>query len=109
MASINASTGQIGQTNYCASKAGILGFTKALALENATKGITVNAIAPGYVETDMVTKIDATILQHIVDSIPVKRLGQGDEIARCALFLASEESSYITGTTLHINGGKFMG
>ena len=109
MASINASTGQIGQTNYCASKAGIIGFTKALALENATKGITVNAIAPGYVETDMVTKIDATILQHIVDSIPVKRLGQGDEIARCALFLASEESSYITGTTLHINGGKFMG
>lgn len=108
IASINAFTGQIGQTNYCAAKAGMIGFTKSLALENASKGITVNAIAPGYIETDMTAKIDASIMKHIIDTIPQKRLGTADEVAHSVYFLADEKAAYITGTTLHINGGKLM-
>lgn len=108
MSSINALVGQIGQTNYSAAKAGILGFTKSLAREVAAKGITVNAIAPGYIETDMVTAIKPEIRQSIVAEIPVKRFGTVKEIARAILFLISEDAGYITGETLSINGGHHM-
>lgn len=107
LTSVNALKGQVGQTNYCASKAGLIGFVKALALENANKNITVNAIAPGYTNTDMVADIDKSILEKIVDSIPAKRLGTPEEIAECVAFLLSDKSSYITGSTLHINGGLY--
>ena len=105
--SVNALKGQIGQTNYCAAKAGLIGFVKALALENANKNITVNAIAPGYTETDMVASIDPSILAKIVESIPSKRLGKPEEIADSIAFFLSDKASYITGTTLHINGGLY--
>lgn len=105
ISSVNALKGQVGQANYCASKAGIIGFTKALALENATKGITVNAIAPGYIDTDMVRAISKPILEQIISKIPLGRLGQAEEIARAVVFLADEGSGYITGETLNINGG----
>lgn len=108
ISSINAQAGQLGQTNYCASKAGIIGFTKALAGESAAKGITVNCIAPGYVTTDMVAKVPEHILQGIIDSIPVKRLGKPEEIARAIAFIVDEESGYITGETFSINGGHYM-
>ena len=107
LTSVNALKGQIGQTNYCASKAGLIGFVKALALENANKNITVNAIAPGYTNTDMVADIDQSILEKIVDSIPAKRLGTPEEIAECVAFLLSDKASYITGSTLHVNGGMY--
>jgi len=107
LTSVNALKGQIGQTNYCASKAGLIGFVKALALENANKNITVNAIAPGYTNTDMVADIDQSILEKIVDSIPAKRLGTPEEIAECVAFLLSDKASYITGSTLHVNGGLY--
>jgi acetoacetyl-CoA reductase len=106
MSSVNALRGQIGQTNYCASKAAIIGFTKALALENATKGITVNAIAPGYVDTDMVKKIDETILkEQILAQIPMNRLAKTSEISALIKHLINDESAYITGQTISINGG----
>lgn len=108
ISSINGQTGQLGQTNYSAAKAGILGFTKALARESAAKGITVNAIAPGYIATEMVAAVSPEIIQKIVDRIPVKRLGKVEEIARSVLFLASDNSGFITGETLSINGGDFM-
>jgi acetoacetyl-CoA reductase len=108
ISSINAQAGQIGQTNYSAAKAGIIGFTKALARESATKNITVNAIAPGYVMTDMVAQIPAEVLDKIVNLIPMARLGRPEDIARAVVFLASEEASYITGETLSINGGHNM-
>jgi len=108
IASINGQKGQFGQTNYCAAKAGVIGFTKALALENARKGITVNAIAPGYIDTAMIASVPANVLQGIKDSIPVGRLGRPDEIARCVTFLTSEDAGFITGATLSANGGQYM-
>jgi acetoacetyl-CoA reductase len=105
ISSVNALKGQIGQANYCASKAGIIGFTKALALENAKKGITVNAIAPGYIDTDMVRTISEPILEQIISTIPLGRLGQAQEVARAVIFLADDSAGYITGETLNINGG----
>jgi acetoacetyl-CoA reductase len=108
VASINGQAGQFGQTNYAAAKAGILGFTKALALETAAKGITVNAIAPGYVATDMVKAVPAEVLAKIVGHIPVGRLAEPDEIARAVLFLAADETRFMTGATLTINGGQYM-
>lgn len=108
ISSINGQKGQFGQTNYCASKAGIHGFTKALAYELAKKGITVNTISPGYVNTPMVAKMDQAILDKIISQIPVGRLAKPQEIARVVEFLASEDSSYITGANISINGGQHM-
>ena len=108
ISSINAQAGQVGQTNYSAAKAGIIGFTKALARESAPKNITVNAVAPGYVMTDMVAKIAPEFLDKLVGLIPMSRLGRPEDIARAVVFLASEEASYITGETLSINGGHNM-
>lgn len=106
--SVNGQAGQYGQVNYAAAKSGIHGFTKALALEGATKGITVNAIAPGYVETDMVRAVPAEVLQKIIRTIPVGRLGQPEDIARTVLFLVADSAGFITGSTLSINGGQHM-
>ena len=108
ISSINAVKGQVGQTNYCAAKAGVIGFTKALAQENAGKGITVNAIAPGYIGTDMVHAIAEPILNQIIAQIPTKRLGTPEEIGQAVVFLASTHGSFINGATLHINGGHYM-
>jgi len=108
ISSVNGQAGQFGQVNYSAAKAGILGFTKALAQEGARDGITVNAIAPGYIDTDMVKGVPPDILKKIVARIPVGRLGRPDEIARCVLFLVAEESEFITGSTLSANGGMRM-
>ncbi len=108
ISSINGQKGQFGQTNYAAAKAGVLGFTKALALEAAAKGITVNAVAPGYVETEMLGATSKEILGRIQALIPIGRLGQPDEIARLIEFLASDEAGFITGTTMAVNGGQFM-
>lgn len=108
ISSINAQAGQIGQTNYSAAKAGIIGFTKALARESASKGITVNCVAPGYVDTDMMKTIPLNILEAIINDIPVKRLGAPEEIARAVMFLVDEKSGFITGETLSINGGHYM-
>jgi acetoacetyl-CoA reductase len=108
IASVNAQAGQIGQTNYAAAKAGILGFTKALALESAAKGITVNAVAPGYVATDMVKSVPDDVMTRILAHIPAGRLGQPDEIARAVLFLAADQTGFMTGATLSINGGQYM-
>lgn len=109
ISSINAKKGQIGQTNYCASKAGIIGFTKAFALECASYGITVNAVAPGYIDTDMVRSVPSEILEKIIAEIPVGRLGQPNEVAKLVSFLAAEHSGFITGSTFNINGGQFLG
>ncbi|WP_428623160.1 acetoacetyl-CoA reductase [Sedimenticola sp.] len=106
--SVNGQAGQYGQVNYAAAKSGIHGFTKALALEGATKGITVNAIAPGYVETDMVRAVPAEVLQKIIRTIPVGRLGQPEDISRAVLFLVSDEAGFVTGSTLSINGRQHM-
>ncbi len=106
--SINGQAGQYGQVNYAAAKSGIHGFTKALAQEGAKAGITVNAIAPGYIDTDMVAAVPENVLEKIVAKIPVNRLGQASEIARGVSFLASEEAGFITGSTLSINGGQHM-
>ena len=108
LSSINGVKGQIGQANYSAAKAGLIGFTKAIAQENANKGITVNIIAPGYVGTDMVKKIDPKILQGIVGQIPVGRLAEPSEIAALASYLCSDEAGFITGATMNINGGQYM-
>ncbi|GAA0295204.1 beta-ketoacyl-ACP reductase [Sphingomonas oligophenolica] len=108
ISSINGQAGQFGQTNYSAAKAGILGFTKALALEGARDGVTVNAVAPGYTDTDMVRAVPADVLAKIVARIPVGRLARPEEIARCVAFLCAEEASYITGATLSVNGGQYM-
>ncbi len=108
ISSINGLAGQFGQTNYSASKAGVIGFTKALALETAAKGITVNAVAPGYVDTEMVRLIAPDILEKIVAKIPAGRLGKVEEIARTVLFLAADEGGYITGATISANGGQYM-
>jgi acetoacetyl-CoA reductase len=106
--SINGQAGQYGQANYAAAKSGIHGFTKALAQEGAKAGITVNAIAPGYIDTDMVRAVPAPVLEKIVAKIPVGRLGNADEIARGVLFLVADEAGFITGSTLSINGGQHM-
>ena len=106
--SINGQAGQYGQVNYAAAKSGIHGFTKALAQEGAKKGVTVNAIAPGYIDTDMVAAVPAEVLAKIVAKIPVGRLGQASEIARTVTFLCSEDGGFITGSTLSINGGQHM-
>ncbi|GLS28168.1 acetoacetyl-CoA reductase [Marinibactrum halimedae] len=108
ISSINGQQGQYGQVNYAAAKAGILGFTKALALETAKYGVTVNAIAPGYVDTDMVRAVPPEVLEKIIRKIPVGRLGNPDDIARAVAFLADERNSFMTGATLSINGGQFM-
>ncbi|HEX9583751.1 MAG TPA: acetoacetyl-CoA reductase [Gammaproteobacteria bacterium] len=109
ISSINGQKGQFGQTNYAAAKAGELGFTRALALETATKGITVNAIAPGYIGTEMVRAVPENVLnEKILPLIPVGRLGEPEEIARCVVFLASDDAGFITGSTLSANGGQLM-
>ncbi|MET0274646.1 MAG: acetoacetyl-CoA reductase [Phenylobacterium sp.] len=108
ISSINGQKGQIGQTNYSAAKAGMIGFTKALALENAKKGVTVNCIAPGYIDTEMVQAVPEKVLEGIVAGIPVGRLGRGDEIADMVAFLAGEHAGYVTGSTLSLNGGQYM-
>ena len=106
--SVNGQAGQYGQVNYAAAKSGIHGFTKALAQEGAAKGITVNAIAPGYIDTDMVRAVPAPVLEKIIAKVPVGRLGKASEIARGVLFLVSDEGGFITGSTLSINGGQHM-
>ena len=106
--SINGQAGQYGQVNYAAAKSGIHGFTKALAQEGARFGITVNAIAPGYIDTDMVAAVPADVLAKIVAKIPVGRLGQASEIARAVAFLVAEDAGFVTGSTLSINGGQHM-
>jgi acetoacetyl-CoA reductase len=109
ISSVNGQKGQMGQTNYSASKAGDIGFTKALAQENATKGITVNAICPGYIATEMVMAVPKDVLEKaILPQIPVRRLGKPEEIAHCVVFLASDQASFITGSTLSANGGQVM-
>ena len=108
ISSINGQKGQFAQTNYSAAKAGDLGFTKALAQEGARKGITVNAICPGYIATEMVMAVPEEVRNQIVATIPAGRLGEADEIARCVLFLASDEAGFITGATLTANGGQYM-
>ena len=107
ISSINGIKGQMGQSNYSASKAGIIGFTKAVAQENANKGVTVNAVAPGYVGTEMVKKIDSEILDSIVSQIPVGRLAETKEIASMVSYLCSDDASFITGATFNINGGQY--
>jgi acetoacetyl-CoA reductase len=106
--SVNGQAGQYGQVNYAAAKSGIHGFTKALAQEGAVKGITVNAIAPGYIDTDMVRSVPGHVLEKIVARIPVGRLGQAQEIARGVVFLVADDAGFITGSTLSINGGQHM-
>ena len=106
--SINGQAGQYGQVNYAAAKSGIHGFTKALAQEGARAGVTVNAIAPGYIDTDMVAAVPEDVLGKIVARIPVNRLGRADEIARGVAFLVDENAGFVTGSTLSINGGQHM-
>ncbi len=108
ISSVNGESGQFGQTNYSAAKAGMIGFTKALARETAAKGITVNAIAPGYIATEMVRAVPEDILKKIIRNIPVGRLGEAEEIARCVMFLASDDAGFITGSTINANGGQYM-
>ena len=108
VSSVVAAAGSAGQTNYCAAKAGAEGFIRALAREVAARGITANAIAPGFVETDMTAKLPPALREKYLENVPLKRAGVPDDIAAAALFLASEGASYITGQTLHINGGMLM-
>ncbi len=108
ISSMNGQLGQFGQTNYSAAKAGIFGLTKALARESAARGITVNAIAPGYIETDMTKGIPEEVMTKILAGIPVGRMGKPEEIARAVLFLAADGAAFITGETLSVNGGQYM-
>lgn len=108
ISSINGQKGQFGQTNYSAAKAGMIGFTKALAMEAAAKGVTVNAVCPGYIETDMTSAIKQEVLDSIIRQIPVTRMGKPEEIAACVSFLASKNAGFITGATLSANGGQYM-
>lgn len=109
ISSINGQQGQMGQTNYAAAKAGVIGFTKAVALENAFKGITANVIAPGYVGTEMVRAVPEEVLKtKILPQIPVGRLAEPEEVARCVVFLVADEAGFITGSTLTANGGQYM-
>jgi acetoacetyl-CoA reductase len=109
ISSVNAARGQVGQTNYCAAKAGVIGFTRALALESASKGITVNAVAPGFSDTAMVAGMPEKALDRVLSTVPVGRLAEPREIGRCVAFLAAEDSGFITGTTLFVDGGLYMG
>ncbi|MET0064710.1 MAG: acetoacetyl-CoA reductase [Candidatus Thiodiazotropha sp.] len=106
--SVNGQAGQYGQVNYAAAKSGIHGFTKALAKEGASKGITVNAVAPGYVATDMVRAVPEAVLEKIIKTIPVGRLGEPEDISRSVLFLIADDASFVTGSTLSVNGGQHM-
>ena len=108
ISSINGQKGQMGQTNYSAAKAGVIGFTKALAQETASKGITVNAVAPGYIDTEMMSAVPQNVLDKIVSTIPVGRLGRAEEIAACVAFLAREDAAFITGATVTANGGQYF-
>jgi acetoacetyl-CoA reductase len=109
ISSINGQKGQTGQTNYSAAKAGDIGFTKALAQESAKAGITVNAICPGYINTEMVQAVPKDVLEkNIIPQIPVGRLGEADEIARCVVFLAADDAGFITGSTMTVNGAQYI-
>jgi len=108
ISSINGQKGQMGQTNYSAAKAGVIGFTKALAQEVAKKGVTVNVIAPGYIDTEMVAAVPPKVLESIIATIPVGRLGKAEEIAHCVTFLADEKSAFITGATFTANGAQYI-
>lgn len=109
ISSINGQKGQMGQVNYSAAKAGDLGLTKALAQEGAAKGITVNAICPGYIGTEMVRAVPEKVLnERIIPQIPVGRLGEPEEVARCVVFLASDDAGFITGSTISANGGQYF-
>lgn len=108
ISSINGQKGQMGQANYSAAKAGLIGFTKALAQENARKGVTVNAVAPGYIDTEMVAAVPEKVLESIIAQIPVGRLGKASEIADCVAFLASDDCGFITGATITANGGQYL-
>jgi acetoacetyl-CoA reductase len=108
ISSINGQKGQAGQTNYSAAKAGMIGFTKALAQEGASKGVTVNCVAPGYIDTDMVAAVPAPVLEKIIGTIPVGRLGKAEEIANAVAFLARDDSGFITGATLTVNGAQYI-
>ncbi len=108
ISSINGQKGQMGQTNYSAAKAGVIGFTKALAQEVAKKGVTVNVIAPGYIDTEMVAAVPPKVLESIIATIPVGRLGKAEEIAHCVLFLADEKAGFITGATFTANGAQYI-
>jgi acetoacetyl-CoA reductase len=108
ISSINGQKGQIGQANYSAAKAGIIGFTKTLAQENAKKGITINAVCPGYIDTDMVANVPEKVMEMIVAQIPVGRLGKADEIASLVAYLASDDAAFITGAVFSANGGQYF-
>lgn len=108
ISSVNGQAGQYGQVNYCAAKAGVIGMTKALAQEGARNNITANTVAPGYVETDMVAAVPQNVLDKIISTVPVQRLGDPSEIARAVWFLIREDSNFITGSTISINGGQHM-
>ena len=108
ISSINGEKGQMGQVNYSAAKAGVIGFTKALAQENARKGITVNCIAPGYINTEMVAAMPEAALERVVAGIPVARLGEADEIGKAVAYVASDEAGFMTGAVMSINGGQYM-
>jgi len=108
ISSINGQQGMLGLSNYCSAKAGMIGFTRAVALEGARKGVTANAIAPGYVATELLAGVSDKVMEAIVGQIPVGRLGEAEEVARCVVFLAADESAWITGSTLTINGGQLM-
>ena len=108
VSSINGQKGQMGQTNYSAAKAGVIGFTKALAQEVARKGVTVNCLAPGYIDTDMVAAVPEKVLEGIIAGIPVGRLGKAEEMAHCVVFLADEKASFVTGATITANGAQYI-
>lgn len=108
ISSINGVKGQVGQCNYAAAKAGLIGFSKSLALESASKNITVNVVAPGYIETDMTAKVSSDVLAKIAQSIPVGHLGDVRDVSSAVLFLSSDAASFITGATIHVNGGQHM-
>ena len=108
ISSVNGQKGQMGQTNYSAAKAGMIGFTRALSQEGAFKGVTVNAVAPGYIGTEMVAAMDEKVLEKIVAQIPVGRLGEAEEIANCVSFLADDKAGFITGAVLTANGGQYI-
>lgn len=108
ISSINGQKGQMGQTNYSAAKAGVVGFTKALAQECARKGITVNVVCPGYIDTDMMADVPEKVLESIIGSIPVGRLGKAEEIAHCVTFLADEKAAFVTGSVITANGAQYI-
>ncbi len=108
ISSINGQKGQFGQVNYSAAKAGMIGFTKALAQESAAKGVTVNVVAPGYIDTDMVAAVPEDALKKIIATIPVGRLGKAEEIAAMVAFLASDQAAFITGATMTVNGAQYI-